>query len=347
MGKEFGLGIIGLGPWSSVLAEAIGRSGGLRLRACFGRSRERGRAFAERFGCETAPTFEALVGHPGVRGVVIASPNHLHAPHAIQAARAGRHVFVEKPLAVTVKEAEATLAACRLAGVALAVGHEFRRLGSHRAVRRVLERGSLGTLLAIEVYLDMARGLSLPPEDWRADPECLPAGPLSQFGTHLADTLAYLGGPIAEVAALTSRRASPVLADDVATACLRFASGALGILRTSFVAGPSYGLRVWGTRGAVECAPDMSLWPRAHELDARTTLRLTTPAGTAPMRSGGADPVLEELEDFAAAAAGRPPEVSGAEGLAALRVVWAAIQSARTGRRVGLPAAEGTIGEHS
>ncbi len=334
MGEPFGVSIVGLGPWSVVLAEAVGRTSALRLCSCFARDRARAQAFAARFACEAAPSFEALLAHPGMQGVIIATPNHLHAPQAVQAARAGRHVFVEKPLAVTVEEGEAVLAECRRAGVALAVGHEFRRLGSHRAVRRALDRDGLGTLLAIEVHLDMARGRSLPAEDWRADPRCLPGGPLSQLGTHLADTLAYLGGPIAEVAALTARRASPVLADDAAAACLRFASGALGTLRTSFVAGPSYGLRAWGTDGVVECAPDMGVWPRAHELDGRTALRLVTPRGTAPVDFGAADPIRDELEDFAGAAReGRPPEVGGPEGLAALRAIWAAIESARTGRR--------------
>lgn len=340
MADQFGLGIVGLGPWSGVLAEAIGRSAALRLRACFARSQERRREFAAGFGCEAAPSFEALLAHPGAQGIIVASPNHLHAPQAIQAARAGRPVFVEKPLAVTAEEGEAILAECRRAGVALAVGHELRRLGSHRAMHRILARGDLGTLLTIEVHMDFARGRSLPAEDWRADPRCLPGGPLTQLGTHLADTLAYLGGPIAEVAALAARRASPVLADDTAAACLRFASGALGILRTSFVGSAGYGLRACGTDGALECAPDMTVWPRAHELDGRTALRLETAHRAAPVDFGPSDPIREELEDFAVAALeGRPPEVGGAEGLAALRVVWAAIESARSGRRVSLSAA--------
>lgn len=305
MGERFGLGIVGLGPWSAVLAEAAGRSSSLRLACCFARDPARGRAFAARFACDAAPSFDALLAHPRVQGVIVATPNHLHAPQAIQAARARKHVFVEKPLAVTVQEGEAIVAECRRAGVVLAVGHEFRRLGSHRAVRRILDRGDLGTLLAIEIHLDLGRGRDLSADDWRADPRCLPGGPLSQLGTHLADTLAYLGGPIAEVAALMARRASPVLAEDAAAVCLRFASGALGTLWTSFVAGPSYGLRARGTDGALECSPDMGVWPRAHELDGRTTLRLLTPRAVAPVEFGATDPVRDELEDFASAARAR------------------------------------------
>ena len=218
MRDPFGLGVVGLGPWAIVLAEAVARSDALRLHSCSTRDRARAEAFAARFACEAAPSFEALLAHPRVQGVIIATPNHLHAPQAIQAARAGKHVFVEKPLAVTVEEGEAVLGECRRSRVTLAVGHEFRRLGSHRAVRRLLDGGGLGTLLTVEVHLDMPRGRTLPAADWRADPQCLPGGPLSQLGTHLADTLAYLGGPVAEVMALTARRASPVATRPRATA---------------------------------------------------------------------------------------------------------------------------------
>jgi predicted dehydrogenase len=128
-----GIAIVGTGMWGPRLAAAAQRAG-LDLITCFCRDEGKRREFAERFGCEAAPSLEEAMGDARVEGVVLATPNDLHEEQAAACAERGRHVFVEKPIAESIEAGERMKRACAEAGVALMVGHAFRRLGAARVV---------------------------------------------------------------------------------------------------------------------------------------------------------------------------------------------------------------------
>src|SRR4051812_34155687 len=133
--------------WGPRLAAAADRAG-LRLVTCFSRDEERRRQFAERFNCAAADSFEDAIGHPEVEGVILATPNDVHAEQALACAQRGRHVFVEKPIADTVEAGERMREACASAGVTLMVGHAFRRLGAARRAEEPVHSGALGRVVA-------------------------------------------------------------------------------------------------------------------------------------------------------------------------------------------------------
>src|SRR5262249_62170854 len=117
---------VGTGRWGGTLADAAGRGTGLSLLACPSRSAENRALFAKTYGCRDVPTLDAVLGDPDVDAVLITTPHSVHADQVVAAARAGKHVFVDKPFTLTVADARRATEACRRAGVVLAVGHQRR-----------------------------------------------------------------------------------------------------------------------------------------------------------------------------------------------------------------------------
>ncbi len=320
--------------WARRLAGALARSR-LRVVTCFSRDGERRRAFAAEFGYQEAASFEDAVAHPQVRGVILATPNDVHAPQTEACAAAGRHVFVEKPIAYSRDDAANMESACRRAGVSLLVGHCFRRLGAARRTKQLLEEGRLGEVVLAEANFTLPGRLT--PDKWRYYRETCPGGPLMQLGIHHADTLGYWLGEIDRVQGSFARVATPAEIDDVGTAIMDFRRGTRGVLTGSYVSPATFFLRLYGSEANLEYTVDMSVWPRIERFDEFTTLTLHTPAGSEPVPFEPRDMVVEELDEFAACIAGEAaPETGAVEGAAALAVILAAIESHSAGRPVSL-----------
>src|SRR3954451_9332567 len=155
----------------------------------------RRRAFAAEAVCGAAPSVEVALDHTEVEGALLLTPNDTHADLAVACAERGVHVFVEKPIADTVPDAERMAIACREAGVTLMVGHAFRRLGAARKVAQLVEEGALGRVVLAEATFSLPGALT--PDKWRAHRGRNPGGPLMQLGIHHVDTLAsWLGEPV-------------------------------------------------------------------------------------------------------------------------------------------------------
>ena len=188
-----GIAIAGTGMWGPRLAAAAQRAG-LELVTCFCRDEGKRREFAERFGCEAAPSLEDAIGDSRVEGVVLATPNDVHEEQTVACAERGRHVFVEKPIAESVQAGERMRQGCADAGVTLMVGHAFRRLGAARRVKQLIDDGALGRVVLAEANMSLTG--SFKPGAWRGERERNPGGPIMQLGIHHVDTLAYWLGPV-------------------------------------------------------------------------------------------------------------------------------------------------------
>jgi predicted dehydrogenase len=318
-----GVALIGTGFWGAQLAAAARRAG-LDLVCCFSRDAEKRRAFAERFGCEPAPTLEDALGRPGVRGVILATPNDTHEEQAVAAAARGVHVFVEKPIAHLLPAGRRIRDACERAGVVLAVGHCFRRLGAARRTKELVDEGRLGRVVLAEANFSLPG--SFGPEAWRWYRARNAGGPLLQLGIHHADTLAYLLGPIVRTTGKLRRVVTEAEIDDVGVATLEFASGALGALTGSYVSPRTLSLRLFGTDAVLDYQTDMAVWPQADQVDAATTVAV----GGDRVAFDHRDVLAEELAEFARCARdGGQPETGAEEGLAALEVILAAADGGR------------------
>lgn len=304
------LALAGTGYWAAQLAAAVLRAPALELAAVYGRDPERRAGFAERFATRAAASWEDALD--GVDGALLATPNDVHEEGAAVAAARGLGVLTEKPIAATAEAGERLRDTCERAGVVLAVGHEFRRLGSHRRAREIVESGALGTVVLAEANFSLASPVK--PGTWKAGGR---GAAMVQLGVHHADTLAYLLGPIQRTHGTIARVHSD-LVDDVAVASVEFASGALGTIVSSYVSPRTYSIRLLGTEAVLDLRVDLAVWPEAHRLDAGTTLE----AGGERIEFDRRDPLVEELEEFARCLAeGGRPETGAAEALAALKVV--------------------------
>lgn len=336
MNPPLGVALIGTGSWGRRIASAVQRSPALRLVCGYSRDESRRQKFAQEFDCAAAPSFEAVLTRSDVEGVLLVTPNYVHAEQATACAAARKHVFVEKPIADTLADGAAMAAACQAAGVTLLVGHGLRRLGAARRVKGLLAEGVLGAAVLAEANFSLPGTLTA--DTWRAHRRTCPGGPLMQLGVHHADTLQYLLGPVVRVHGSFARLATAAEIDTVAVAALEFAGGARGVITSSYVSPPTYFLRLYGTNAVLEYHTDMSVWPEAEKMDTATTLILFTRSGQRAVEVDSRDVLVEELEEFTRCARGEAhPETGPEEALAALRVVLGAVESHERG-------AVGTLG---
>jgi len=309
------VGIVGPGSIAERrLAPALAQVRGAVLWSVCSRDRERAQAFAGRHGARGPIHTElaAMLGDPRLDAVVLATPDRLHAAQAIAAATAGKHVFVEKPMATSVADAEAVVSACAAADVRLAVGHHLRFHAGLRALRERVVAGELGRVLHMRATWTF---VERDPDNWRASPDLGRWWSLAAVGTHCLDLVRwYLRpgcGEVERAHALTSRPVHRGPHDETAAVALRFASGATADILTSVVFRAPRSLELYGTAGTARA--DEVLGPHGggrivvgdHELSYET-----------------ADPYRGELQDFVDAVAhGRAPEVDAVEGLANVRAL--------------------------
>jgi UDP-N-acetyl-2-amino-2-deoxyglucuronate dehydrogenase len=316
-----GIAIVGTGMWAPRLAEAASPAG-LELVTCFSRDEVRRREFAERFGCDPAPTFADAVGHPEVEGVLLATPNDVHEEQALACAERGRNVFVEKPIADSLDSAERMRRACAEAGVTLMVGHAFRRLGAVRRVKELIDEGALGRVVLAEANMSLPG--SFKPEAWRAHRERNRGGPIMQLGIHHVDTLAYWLGPVRHASGRFAHVHTHADIDDVGVVTLEFEAGALATITGSYVSPKTLSLRLFGSEAVLELRTDFSVWPDARALDRVTTVTL----GGDPVAFDECDMLAEELAEFGRCVRGEGQAETGAEeGIAALAVVLEALDT--------------------
>lgn len=319
------LGLIGLGWWGGVLAEAVRAASGVRLDACFARTRTSREQFAAEHGCEAASTLEDLLERD-VDGVLISTPHSTHRPLIEAVAEAGKHVYVEKPMTLTVEEGRRCLEAADRAGVTLQVGHQRRRQPATRRIREMIDADELGAVLQMTGQMS-APGQHLDFSRWRYDPAESPAGGMTGLGVHLIDSFHYLVGPVRRVFALSEQIVGEWPLDDATVVVIEHESGTLSQLATCYRSPRADYLTVYGERAvAWNLLDGRRLW--VHRIGAEEPSEVNLPSF---------DPVRDEVEEFARCIRTEaPPETGGAEGLEAVAVLEAIVLSAEEGEPVEL-----------
>lgn len=330
--------LIGVGAWGRVLAKATSQSGKIEFTCCVGRSPERLAAFARDTGIP-AHDFETVLADKTIGAVILALPNELHFEFARRAAAAGKHIYIEKPIANTMTDSLAIAALEESHGVRVVVGHCARMLTGVRAIRAAIDAGKLGKVSQIEANFSNDRGLRITPQDWRWYSESAPGGSLSQIGVHQFDTLRYLGGDISAVSASASRH-SPVGAEveDQWIVVVHFADGKLGIVISSWTSPGTFNVRATGADALMFYDIDQTHWPSPERLHENATLytqargKGSAERQTLPVAPGNM--YRDELDLFAdSVAANKECELSARNGCQAVAAVYAALKSAQEGSR--------------
>jgi predicted dehydrogenase len=344
---KVGMALIGVGSWSGVIANAVQRSTKAKMVTCFTRTPEKRQAFSKKYGCDQEKSFEDVLKRDDVEGILLTTPNAIHAEHALLAAQHGKHVYVDKPIANTIADGKKMIEACRQAGVVLLVGHDMRRLSGYRKAKGLIDQGAIGRPVMVESNFSAGMGFELTPDKWRwyGDDSGCPAGALMTMGVHHADTLNYYFGPVKKAFAFFNKLYIPANVEDVSMTTLQFESGVLGYLGSSYATLRANWIHVYGTDADLVCTlslPNVSfdeylkIW---SVVDKYTILQRFTKTKnepeTIPLQIG--DPILEEIDEFAdCIRTGANPETDGMAGLVALALIRASIESARKERTVNL-----------
>jgi UDP-N-acetyl-2-amino-2-deoxyglucuronate dehydrogenase len=338
-------GIIGAGVAGRYHAQAIAQTPGARLIAVCAGHPERAAALASTFNARVEPDVAALLACDDIDAVCICTPSGQHAEQGIAAAKAGKHVLVEKPLAITLADADALIDACRTAGVYLSVALQRRTDPDFCAARDALAAGALGRLilgvitipyLRTQKYYDSAA--------WRGTWALDGGGALMNQGIHLVDLLIWLmGDEVVEVQARTATLAHTIEVEDCASATLRFAGGALGAIAATTAAAPGFPHRVevYGTQGGIQIEGETIVRWETTGRPPPASLHVTSGSGRQEAGAGAYPTGISAIGhtrimgDFVAAIREcRQPLVSGSEARRALAVVLAIYESAREGKPV-------------
>jgi predicted dehydrogenase len=316
---------LGMGWWSDVLADAIVRSGKLEIVACYTRSEEKRAKFAAKYDCRAAPSYDSILADRSIEAIINTTPNNVHLETTRAAAEAGKHVFLDKPIANTVDDGRAITEACRKARVVLALGYQRRREGHFRWIRKQIDDGVFGKLVNAEANISRDRLGKVDLGSWRYTAEGMPGGVMLQIGIHYIDVLEYLVGPIKAVSGSLAQLVLPGDNPDVASLLIEHQNGALSTLNASYAsASEYYVMNIYGK--------DASAYYDFHQ-----GLRFLKRGAekSEPVQVPKVDTFVDELEEFAAAVRGGPrPEMGGEGGTRSLAVIRAGIKSAREGRRV-------------
>ena len=318
---------IGIGWWSDVLADAAQRSGKLKIVGCYTRSAEKRQAFAAKYGCRPAPSFEALLADPQIEAIINTTPNNAHRATCLSAAAAGKHIFLDKPIANTLADGRVITAACRQAGVVLALGYQRRRESQFRWIKQQIDAGLFGRLVNAEANISRDRLGQIDLASWRYRADGMPGGVMLQIGIHYTDVLEYLLGPIVAVRGQLAGLVLPGDNPDVASLLLQHESGALSTLNASYASASEYYLmNIYGKEATAY-------------YDLHNGLRLIKRGEREPQRvvNANTDTLVEQLEEFAAAIRGGGQiEVGGEYATRSLAVIRAGILSAQQGRQIEL-----------
>jgi predicted dehydrogenase len=333
--EQVGLGVVGLGWFGGVLADAVGPIEGADVVACFARSEASREAFAAAHGGEPVGSLDELLGDSQIRGVILATPHSTHVDLVQAIAAAGKHVFVEKPLALTADGARRAIAAAAAAGVTLQIGHNRRRQPANRRIKAMIEGGDLGTVMQLEGFHSSpgAHRPDLPA--WRTDPEECPAGGMTALGVHTVDTFHYLVGPAKRLTALSKQLLGVTALDEATSVTIEYASGPIGHIGTSYFVPPVVWTAVYGTERNVWSEDDGARFLEQARADANRSER---PVDTL-------DTIADELQEFVACIKGEAePETGPEAGLEVALVLDAIVESLATGSAVDLAGArsEGT-----
>ncbi len=316
---------LGMGWWSDVLADAAKRSGRIEIVSCFTRSADKRLAFAEKYGCRAAESYDAILQDKSIEAIINTTPNGAHLETTRMAAQAGKHVFLDKPIANSVAEGAEITRVCEEAGVVLALGYQRRRESHFRWIKAEIDAGRFGKLVQAEANISRDRLGKIDLSSWRYQAAGMPGGVMLQIGIHYVDVLEMLLGPVTRVAGMLAQLVLPGDNPDVASLMLEHENGAISSLSASYAsASEYYMMNVYGK--------DASAY---YDLFSGLRHLKRGESKARPIAIEKNDTIREELEEFVdCVRAGTKPETDGGWATRNLAVITAGVRSAREGRAV-------------
>jgi UDP-N-acetyl-2-amino-2-deoxyglucuronate dehydrogenase len=338
--KIWHFGVIGLGGISELHIEAIKGIEEARLTMVSDRKITKAREVGQREQCAWTTDYTEMLSNPDLDVVCVTTSSGSHAPIGVEVIKAGKHLLIEKPMAMTTAEAEQMLRLAKANGVMISVVSQRRFEPQHMIVHDVIKQGRIGKLLLIEIACPFFRSQDYyDSADWRGTVD-QDGGVLMNQGIHSIDLMLWLGGRIQTVYGKTATQTHRMEAEDIGLALLKFADGAFGTIMFSTSMRPGFPpiMNIYGEKGTIK-------------IEGTTIVHWTVPDVPKPeaqepstLGGGVSDPreisnVLHKMqiaEMIAALKDGQSPKVDGRDGWRAVRLVQAIYRSAEEGKEVSL-----------
>lgn len=343
----FGIGIIGCGKIAQVrhIPEYL-ENPNAEIRGYFDLNLQRAQELAEKFGGKAFASVEELLADPSIDAVSVCVANFAHAEMTIKALEAGKHVLCEKPMAVTLAECEAMVAAAKKAGKHLMIGHNQRLAKAHMVAKKMIEEGAIGRILTFRTTFGHGG-----PETWSIDPgksvwffdkKRAAMGAMADLGIHKTDLIQFLTGQkvvrtTARLTALDKRDAGGNLigVDDNAFCIYELSGGAYGTMTASwtYYAAEDNSTILYGTKGTMRIYDDPAHSIVVNKSSGETEYYDVEQIQTNDnqTKSGIIDLWMEALVQD------KEPEISGESALSAMRAVFASLVSSEKGCTVEIP----------
>jgi predicted dehydrogenase len=337
--KPRGIAVVGSGSIADQHLRAIKEIPRARLVGVFSRSREKAQMVGEREGCRWTADYRELIRDHEVEVVDIVTSSGSHGAIAMEALEAGKHVIVEKPMAMTVPDCDRMVDLSRSRGVSLSVVSQRRFEDQNRLIKSLVDGGAIGKMLLIEVSCPYYRTQEYyQSADWRGK-IATDGGAIMNQGIHSVDLMLWFAGAARSVMGRCATQSHSMEAEDLALAIVNFRSGAFGTIMASTSIQPGFQpcLNLYGEKGTIK-------------LDGAMIAHWTVPGNAKPelgerkASAGVSDPKLSshlhhrlQLEDaLAAIDEKRPPLVTGEDGRRAVQLIRGLYEASQSGRPVEL-----------
>ncbi len=348
-GNKIGFGVVGCGVISDFHAEALKHIRGAELVACHDNRPKSAQRLAEETGCEPYTDFRSFLNHPGLDVVTIATPSGAHMEPALKAAKAGKHLLVEKPLEITLARCDRIIKAAKDARVLLGGIFPSRFSGGIQALKKAVDKKRFGKIALANATIKWYRTQEYYDSGgWRGSWELDGGGALMNQSIHTIDLFQWLLGRVDQIQAMTSCRIHKRIAvEDVALAQVRFKNGALGMIEGTTAAYPGLPreIEIFGEEGsAVYTDSDLTAWnmvkPKAADrsIIKKYVKTESGAAGAADPRAISFKPHQQQFEEFIKVMKGKGKlSVDGKEARKALELIIGIYLSARSGKTVKFP----------
>ena len=319
--------IYGLGNWGSKLVDSVRGSAKIKFVQGITRNPDGHREFAAKNDLILVSSYEEMLRNAKIDAVVLATPHSQHEAQIVQAAKAGKSVYVEKPITLTRASAQRAVDACRAAKTTLGLGFNRRYAPSFVEMMKRIRAGEIGDVVHIEGQHSGPTGYGLKADSWRSTRTEAPAGGMTARGIHALDSMIQVGGLVSTVYAFSDRRKLPstIDMDDTTSMLLKFSGGITGYLASVFVTGDLYRVHVFGTKGWLEIRGDTELTFRGLQ---------GAPQQIALQAANKERAVLEAFAD--AVSAKQPFMVPPEQAVNGIAVLDAIVASAASGKPVNI-----------
>ena len=269
--RNMGFGIIGCGVIAAWHAEAIRQCAGIRLAGAWDIRAEAAQDFCCHYAIQQYETLEALLQDPHIQAVCVCTPSGRHAAMAMRAVESGKHVLLEKPMALSMEEAEALITAADERNVKLGVVSQWRFAPTTGLLKEAVENGRFGKILIADLAMNYCRTAEYyVSKPWRGT-YAMDGGILMNQGIHGIDILQYIVGPVRQVFGIARRLHHDIEVPDSVSAILEFACGAVGVVQATTAACPGSPrvMRLYGTKGTMTLTEDaITSWMTGEDRDA-------------------------------------------------------------------------------